>query len=231
MRLGVALLIALSLAGQAFAQVRTQPGTGDPRLQTLDYTPDQVFLLEVAPGYQMMVELAADEQIENIAVGDSGAFQVTANRRGDRLFIKPLQGGVTTNMTVITNVRLYAVQLQSLPGPTADMAYAVRFRYPTTAEDGTGGEEAGELAGRYRLSGDRTVRPIRIGDDGRHTYIEWDPAHALPAVYALDRQGRETLVNGMMRDDVYVIDTVISRLVFRRDDQVARARRVAERSN
>jgi len=224
-------LVAFALSAPAAAQLRPQPGTGDPRLQTIEYAPDQVFLLEVAPGYQMMVELAADEQIENIAVGDSGAFQVTANRRGDRLFIKPLRGGVTTNMTVVTNVRLYAVQLQSLPGPTPDMAYAVRFRYPTAAEDGTGGEDAGELAGRYRLSGDRTVRPIRIGDDGRHTYIQWDPAHALPAVYALDRQGRETLVNGMMRDDVYVIDTVISRLVFRRDNQVARARRVAEGSN
>lgn len=225
-----ALLLALSLAAPAAAQVRPQPGGGDPRLQTIDYAPDQVFLLEVAPGYQMMVELAADEQIENIAVGDSGAFQVTANRRGDRLFIKPIHSGVTTNMTVVTNARLYAVQLQSLPGPTPDMAYTVRFRYPTPQEDGTGGEEAGELAGRYRLSGDRSVRPTRIGDDGRHTYIEWDTAHALPAVYARDRQGRETLVNGMMRDDVYVIDTVISRLVFRRDDQVARARRVAERN-
>lgn len=225
-----ALLLALGLAAPAAAQVRPQPGSGDPRLQTVDYAPDQVFLLEIAPGYQMTVELAADEQIENIAVGDTGAFQVTANRRGDRLFIKPLQAGVTTNMTVITNARLYAVQLQSLPGPTPDMAYTVRFRYPTAAEDGTGGEEAGELAGRYRLSGDRSVRPLRIGDDGRHTYIEWDRAHALPAVFALDRQGREILVNGMMRDDVYVIDTVISRLVFRRDDQVARARRVAERS-
>jgi type IV secretion system protein VirB9 len=226
----VAALLALALAAPLEAQVRPRPGPGDPRLQTIDYAPDQVFLLEVAPGYQMMVELAPDEQIENIAVGDSGAFQVTANRRGDRLFIKPLQVGVTTNMTVITNVRLYAVQLQSLSGPTPEMAFAVRFQYPTPAEDGTGGEEAGEIAGRYRLSGDRSVRPTRIGDDGRHTYIEFDEARALPAVYALDSDGHETLVNGMMRDDVFVLDTVIARLVFRRDRNVARAVRVAERS-
>jgi type IV secretion system protein VirB9 len=224
------LLLALALAAPAAAQVRPQSGPGDPRLQTLDYAPDQVFLLEVAPGYQMMVELAPDEQIENIAVGDSGAFQVTANRRGDRLFIKPLQMGVTTNMTVVTNVRLYAIQLQSLSGPTPEMGYAVRFRYPSAAADAAAQEDAGELAGRYRLSGDRAVRPSRIGDDGRHTYIEWDASHALPAVYALDSENRETLVNGMMREDVFVIDTVIARLVFRRDGNVARATRVAERT-
>ena len=33
---------------------------------------------------------------------------------------------------------------------------------------------------------------------------------SLPAVYALDEQGQERLVNGMMRDDLFVIDGVVA---------------------
>jgi len=224
---------ALLAAMPAAAQVRPQPGTGDPRLQTVDYAPDQVVTLQVAPGYQLTVELAPDEQIENVALGDSAAWQVTANRRGDRLFIKPLQQGVTTNMTVITNARVYAVDLVPLFGATPDMAYTVRFRYPEAGEDAadeSAAEGEATVQGRYRLSGARRLRPSRIGDDGRQTFIEWPEDRPLPAVYGIGRDGQETLVNGMMRDGVYVIDSVLTTLVFRIDRHVARATRVRERA-
>ena len=170
----LALALALTLAAApAASQVRPQPGAGDRRLQTVDYAADQVFILEVAPGYQLTVELAPDEQIENVAVGDASAWQVTANRRGDRLFIKPLQAGVSTNMTVITSARVYAMDLVPLGGPSPEMAYTVRFRYPEAGEDAAADEEAETvLAGRYRLTGARRLRPSRIGDDGRQTFIE-----------------------------------------------------------
>jgi type IV secretion system protein VirB9 len=217
----------------AAAQVRPQPGAGDARLQTIDYVADQVVVLEVAAGYQLTVELAPDEQIENVAIGNSGAWQVTANRRGDRLFIKPLQAGVSTNMTVITNARLYAIDLMPLSGPSSEMAYTVRFNYPDDARTGAGEDAAAEtpMDGRYRVSGARALQPSRIGDDGRHTYIEWPADRPIPAVYAVGPDGEESLVNGMMRDEVFVIDSVAQRLVFRIDRQTARAVRVRQRPN
>lgn len=229
----LALLLAASVvAAPALAQRRPQPGSGDPRIQTVDYAADQVVVLEAAPGYQLTLELAPDEQIENVAVGDSGAWQVTANRRGDRLFIKALQGGVTTNMAVITNARLYAIDLVPLHGPSSEMAYTVRFRYPEPGEDQAAAEEdvaERPVEGRYRLSGDRRLRPSRIGDDGHQTFIEWPREAAIPAVYGLDREGNETIVNGMMREDVFVIDSVLQRLVFRIDRRSARAVRARVR--
>jgi type IV secretion system protein VirB9 len=229
-RIAALALLAAMFAMPAAAQVRPQPGAGDRRLQTVDYAADQVVILEVAPGYQLTVELAPDEQIENVAVGDASAWQVTANRRGDRLFIKPLQSGVTTNMTVITNARLYAIDLVPLSGPSPEMAYTVRFRYPEPGEEAAAAADAeAPVEGRYRVSGARSLQPSRIGDDGRHTYIEWPADRAIPAVYGIDSEGRETLVNGMMRDDVYVIDSVMPRLVFRIDRRTARAVRVQPR--
>lgn len=205
-----------------------QPGpwpTSGSSFRTVDYVPEQVVRLEAAPGYQLMVEFAPDEHIETVAVGDSGAWQVTANKRGDRLFVKPLQDGVATNMTVVTDARLYAFALEPLSGSQPDMAYAVRFRYaaPARAADAT----PQTAAGHYKLSGDRNLLPSAMHDDGVHTYVAWDEDRPIPAIYALDARGRETLVNGMMRDDRMVIDSVHNRLVFRIDNHKATARRVA----
>ncbi|HEV2864984.1 MAG TPA: TrbG/VirB9 family P-type conjugative transfer protein [Allosphingosinicella sp.] len=230
----LAAALALALAPGALpAQVQPQPGTGDPRVQTVDYDPDQVVLLQAAPGYQVTLEFG-DERIENVAVGDSGSWQVTANRRGDFLFVKPLQAA-PTNMTVVTDSRVYLFELSPIYGADAGMAYTVRFRYP--APEGAAAEEETAQGGpddapqgRYRLSGARSLRPSAISDDGVHTYIEWPAERTLPAVYTVDGQGRESLVNGAMRDEVFVIDEVVRRLVFRIDDREARAERVAPRA-
>ena len=225
----LAALVWLAAAPSA-AQVQPQAGAGDPRIQVVDYDPDQVVSIQGAPGYQVTIELGPDEHIENVALGDSGAWQATPNRRGDHVFVKPLQAGVPTNMTVVTDVRVYLFDLVPVYDASAGMAYTVRFRYPTP-----GGQPEEEVAeadreeGRYRLSGTRALRPSRISDDGVHTYIEWPRDRALPAVYAVRPDGSESLVNGMMRDDLFVIDSVVPRLVFRIDRQVARANRITER--
>lgn len=225
----LALVVLLAMPFSAAAQVRPQPGMGNPHVQSVDYDPDQVVMLQSAPGYQISVELAPDEHIENVAVGDSGAWQVSANRRGNRLFVKPTQQGVTTNMVVVTDARLYSFELVPLSGPQPDMAYTVRFRYPTPAR-ATPGVVAGAQAKvvRYRLRGSRALRPTGIDDDGVHTYIEWPADRALPAIYAVDGAGHESLVNGMMREGLLVIDSVQPRLVFRVDKRSASAERVAD---
>jgi type IV secretion system protein VirB9 len=226
-RFAALAFLVLLCAAPAAAQIRPQAGTGDPHLQTVRYAEGQVVLLELAPGYQMTLELSPDEQVENVAVGDSGAWQVTANRRGDRLFIKSVQSGVSTNMTVITNARLYAMELSPLSGPAQAMAYVVRFTYPEPEKPA---EEIG-VTGNYRLTGDKALRPSRISDDGEHTYIEWPKERPLPAVYAADEKGEERLVNGMMREDgLFVIDSIAPRLVFRIDKQVAGAKRVVPKA-
>jgi type IV secretion system protein VirB9 len=219
----LAALAAVPLAAPA----QPPPETGDARIQSVVYNADQIVLLQGAPGYLITVAFGPDEQIENVAVGDSAAWQVTPNRRGDYLFVKPVQSGVATNMTVVTSVRTYLFELSPLYGPSPQMAYTVRFTYPGGEAESVADEApTGEVQGSYRLSGDRALRPSRIADDGRHTYIEWPRERALPAVYALDSKGRESLVNGAMRNDLFVVDAVVSTLVFRIDRQVARAERV-----
>jgi type IV secretion system protein VirB9 len=224
----LALLVALIgalVAQPAMAQLRPTPGAGDPRIQTVLYDPDQVVLLQVSTGYQLTVEFAPDERIENVAVGDSGAWQITPNKRGDHLFIKPTTNSVITNLTVITDARTYVFELA--PGGGVTPAYTIRFDYPKPPAPEAGATPALE-AGRYKLSGAPALRPDAISDDGVKTYIIWREDQTLPAVFVIDRQGRETLADGAMRDGRFVLDSVNDRLIFRFDKQTAGALRVPQ---
>ena len=187
-----------AVAAPATAQVRPTPGAGDPRIQTVLYDPDQVVQLQVAPGYQLTVEFAPDERIETVAVGDSGAWQVTPNKRGDRLFIRPSGGGVTTNMTVVTDAR--AIISSCRPAMAGAQAYTVRFTYPPPPRRAAERRPVAE-PGRYKLSGDEDAaarRDLRRRRENLHRMAA--PTRRLPAVFAIDRDGKETLVNGTMRD-------------------------------
>lgn len=233
---GLALaLLAVSLP--VAAQVQPVPGNGDPHLQVVDYQAGQVVQLRGSPGYQLMLELSPDEQIQNVALGDSGAWQVSASRTGDRLFLKPVQAGAPTNMTVVTSVRLYAFELVAMPDPSADMPFTVQFRYPPPASPATATNDGFvDVAGarrrlsQYRISGDRVLRPAAVTDDGYRTYIRWPKGAPIPAIYAIDPFGNEVLVNGMMGpDDIYVVDGIPQLLTFRIDRDMAEARRLNPR--
>jgi type IV secretion system protein VirB9 len=219
-------------AGAALAQVQPQPAGGDPHLQQIDYDAGQIVQLRGTPGYQMMIELSPDEQIQNVALGDSAAWQVSVNREGDRLFLKPAQSDISTNMTVVTSVRIYNFDLASLSEPTPDMPYTVQFRYPAPKPVVADGQyidvsAATRRISRYKVSGNRQLCPTGMTNDGQHTFILWPRNVPIPAVYAEDGRGNEVLLNGMMgTDDVYVIDGVPDRLAFRIDSDVARAVRI-----
>jgi type IV secretion system protein VirB9 len=215
--------VALALAVPAIAQ------TGDSRIQSIAYRDDQVVRVRAAPGYQVTIELASDERIGNIALGDGAAWQVTANKAGNLLFVKPLQLNAPTNMTVVTDVRHYQFELVGVAEPGGDLPFAIRFRYPAGSGalglPGGDGAAVGPMLADYRLSGDRALYPAAISDDGTRTFIEWPADGPLPAVYRRDH-GTETLLNGNMRGRFFVLDEVVSQLVFRLDRQRTRAERL-----
>lgn len=224
--------VLMLFAAPASAQVQPQPTGGDPHLQAIDYDVGAIVRLRGAPGYQMMIELSPDEQVKSVALGDGTAWQVSVSKEGDRLFLKPSQPDISTNMTVVTSVRVYNFDLASLSAPSPDMPYSVAFRYPATkAKPEEGGyvdvAAATRRVSRYKVSGDRQLWPSEMTNDGQHTYISWPRSAPIPAVYGVDAKGHDALVNGMMgTDDVYVVDGVPDRLMFRIDDGVAYAVRL-----
>ncbi|NRA74014.1 MAG: TrbG/VirB9 family P-type conjugative transfer protein [Rickettsiales bacterium] len=107
------------------------PINTDKRIKTYVYHPSDVYLVTISPGFQTSIEFAHGEQIQTISVGDS--FSWLLNPMGNRLFIKPLENNVRTNMTIITNLRTYQFDILSSSEKEymTDIAYVIRFYYPS----------------------------------------------------------------------------------------------------
>ncbi len=225
---GLQVSLILLLLGTSAAAQTPLLGGADPRIRTLAYDAGQIYRLQVATRYQLTVLFGSDEIVENVAIGDTDAWQVSLNGRGDALFLKPLSASGVTNMTVITDQRVYSFELAPTYGPSADTPFSVRFSYPGHDRALTA---VPEPTTRYRLSGARALQPEAISDDGVHTFIRWRDEQSLPAVFGLDDRGAEALLEGHVRDGLYVIDAVHATLLFRRDHQVARASRVSDRGS
>ncbi len=102
----------------------------DARIRTLVYNDNEVFRIVARSGFQTDVELALDETIDTLSIGDAIGWQITP--ASHRIFIKPLQKTGITNLSVITNRHTYQFELVASNPVSAkpDHAYVVRFYYP-----------------------------------------------------------------------------------------------------
>ena len=107
------------------------PLTVDNRIKTYVYNQNEVYLLTLHHGFQSHVEFAKGEEIETLSIGDTYAWKLTP--LGNRLFIKPMEKNIRTNMTIITNKRTYQFDLiakEIEEDEEANLVYLVRFYYP-----------------------------------------------------------------------------------------------------
>lgn len=107
------------------------PITTDNRIKTYIYSPNEVYLLVLHFGFQSHIEFAKSEEIHTITVGDSYAWKITP--LANRLFIKPMEKNIRTNMTIITNKRTYQFDIVAKEledGEEKDLVYVIRFYYP-----------------------------------------------------------------------------------------------------
>ena len=200
-----------------------EPGLVDPHIQSVLYSPDEVIQLRGALGWQIMLEFAPDERIENVSIGDALAWQVTPNKRARNLFLKPLIKNATTNMTVVTDKRRYAFSLETTPR-LRTTPWVVQFDYPREVVETF--EEPlppppPPLNFAYRMAGDVTLLPARVWDDGLMTYFEFAETTPIPAIFAGGPGKTESLVNSMTRDRVIVVQQTSGRFTLRTGKQVA----------
>ena len=230
-RIGLALMLALTGSAPVFAAQNPVPGVVDPRIRTVAYDPDEVVRLQGWFGYQMMIEFAPDERIENVSIGDALGWQVTPNKKANLLFLKPIDRTAATNMTVVTDKRRYAFELTVAPDRArqAEMAYVIRFRYPqagpTTVVDlppppvePVLPPETWNFA--YTITGSKASAPATVFDDGKSTYFAWQPTSATPGIFAIGADGKESLVNYAVKGRYTVVDQLAPRFMLRSGKEV-----------
>ncbi|MCR6659877.1 MAG: TrbG/VirB9 family P-type conjugative transfer protein [Asticcacaulis sp.] len=226
------LMIISALPGSGLAQ-SYEP---DSRLRTIDYDPAAVVRLEGCQNFQTMITLASDEHVENVGVGDSAAWQVTPNKRGNLIFVKAIAPKGYTNMSVVSDKRSYSFELRTAPASDCargQITYELRFRYPPAQSAGTPVNPASppdpnaflpvpeKRNAAYTFSGAADLVPIRVFDDGISTYMKWATGVTAPAVYALNSDNTESIVNYASRGDYFVVEQVAPAFVLRRGDEKA----------
>lgn len=218
----LSLLLAVALAAAAPAHAQ------DPRIRTVVWRPDRVVSLVGHFGYLVTIELPPGDRVENVAIGDSLAWQVTPNKRGDMLFVKPVEEGPPTNLTVTTSARQYSFELsarrRTAETSPAEMTYVLRIRLPETkADDLTDASRPSAPSlldrpitnERYTFTGAAQNLPSRVYDDGVSTFFEWPQGAMTPAIFAPGPDGKDSVVNYSYAGDRIVVHQVAERFTLR----------------
>lgn len=226
-----------SVAGSAYAL--------DSRLRTQLFDPEQVVRIVGRPGIQSTIEFGNDERIENVAVGDSSAWQVTPNRRGSAIFLKPLSSVGVTNMTVVTDRRTYLFDLVA-GGKDVTPLYSLKFTYPvlapevsetvvsvaqgaitTDAHNASAPLAAPErLNFNWKVKGAKSLQPTRVFDDGSALFIGWDSRAPLPAVLSIAEGGEEGPLHYTVAGEYIVVKPLPALVVLRYGKYDAELRRL-----
>jgi type IV secretion system protein VirB9 len=196
----------------------------DNRLHTEFYSADRVVPVDGHEGFQTSILFKDDEKIENVAVGDSLAWQVTPNKRANVLFLKPILPNIRTNMTVVTDKRIYMFDL--VPSTTVRATvYSLRFQYPSeptpvpapapVAADPSPPHPAQAMNFSWTMKGDKKLFPAHICDDGKSIYLDWEKSASIPAILVAAADGTEGPVDYTVKDSTIVVSTETKTLILR----------------
>jgi len=245
-------LVALLMSGAmmstaptcAWALEMPGPGARDARVRSVDYDPLQVVKITGQYRTATQVLFGDAETILHVALGDTTAWDVAAEK--NILFIKPKAAHGLTNLIVTTALpggatRNYTFELSvGEPRPGAGL-FVLRFRYPAdlraAASAAISAEEQalvakitalklerGTIEGKrnlaYAVQGAASLQPSEVSDNGRFTVLRFPGAQAIPAIYEVTPDGSESLVPFDVRGEFVVIHGVARQLRLRRGRDV-----------
>ncbi|MEO1047922.1 MAG: TrbG/VirB9 family P-type conjugative transfer protein [Pseudomonadota bacterium] len=246
-----ALFLPVVAAAMASAPVYAQdesvePAPTDARIITEVYDANTVFTIRGKVKVQTTVRFADDEAIQNVAIGDSKAWQVQPNKAQSLLFVKPLEPRAVTNLTVVTSKRTYLFDLVAAPNNAP--LYVLQFRHPelekareearlaaleaekeakanalelAAANDPYAVLDPAALNFAWAGSGESGLLPTRAYDDGDALFLTWPTGISIPAILITNDDGEEGPVNFTVRGDTVVLDRVPSQIILRSGEEVA----------
>ena len=201
------------------------------------YDYDERFVYEIycKPYHITDIELEPGEEVwEAPFVSEPDVWQIGAgvSKKGgadvQHFFLKPSYSKLASNMIIITNRRIYHLNLRSYKD---DYMAMVQWNYPPSmpyvmAKSESAASVKSVLSGSSPefLSFDYKIKyspfkkpafiPIRIYDDGAKTYIEVDEQvlHGqLPALFAEDKN----IINYRVKGTLFIVDQLITKATLR----------------
>ncbi|MHC1551049.1 P-type conjugative transfer protein VirB9 [Phyllobacterium sp. K27] len=217
-------------ATQGLAEIAPRRGAADSRVRTVSYNPVNVVSVDATHGVSTMIVFGDSEKIETVAVGDSLSWKIEPNKRGNIIFLKPVESKTVTNMNVVSDKRAYTFILRSRAVSEGDQTFMVKFRYPDEEADANLLAKARQLVSEpnrdnfrfetsntdYSFRGDRELKPKNAFDDGIKTWFRFDGD--IPSIFVVEGGKREIIANFRREGEYIVVDKIASQWVLRRGD-------------
>jgi type IV secretion system protein VirB9 len=149
------------------------------------------------------------------------------------IVLKPFNPGLDTNLLITTDRRAYYLRLLSKPD---DYVARIAFAYPEDEQDRQWREHLAQQKERERKQtqiaelpanaiesmnfsysvsgGDTAIRPVRVFDDGRKTYIQMPPEaqhREAPVLVVIGADGKQEMVNYRVKECMYIVDRLFDR--------------------
>jgi type IV secretion system protein VirB9 len=218
------MLVLLIGVGVAYAESTPLPGLLDSRIRAAPYSADEVFVLRGFVGYQTDLEFELGETFVGLGAGDIDGLSFVA--QDNHLFLKPKAAKVGTNLTILTTRRSYQLDYSATAAPpdaSEPVTYVLRFTYPPTPKEGGEASERALAAETHRpknidywYCGDPSLQPVAASDDGVHTRLTFAAKAEQPAIFILNEDGSESLLNFSMDEGDVIVHRVARRLILRR---------------
>jgi type IV secretion system protein VirB9 len=128
-------------------------------------------------------------------------------------------------MTVYTSQNTYTFELRAVPIPagSSTLNYRIGFRYPERERARAVSRQADQMRPRdpnYYVAGPKAAfRPVAVYDDGRRTTFEFPPDAPRPAIFRVDEQGRESIINVRETETGAVVTGTSDRWTLRIGDE------------
>jgi P-type conjugative transfer protein TrbG len=194
-----------------------------------------LYAVQASPQRITDIALEPGETLLSVSAGDTTRWIVGDAQSGiagniqSHILVKPNAANLATNLVIMTDRRVYHVDLRSTSG--AAMA-SVAWRYPVemtqlsslpppppppaAASPPSPVFTPETLNLRYRIDGDKPDwRPLSAFDDGKQVYIEMpDNLIEAPPLYVIGDEGLEA-VNYRIRGKYYIVDRLFKKAELR----------------
>lgn len=217
------LILALSSPAQAERSPRSMGA--DVRVRQVTYSPIDVVRIDTHLRVNTAIELGNSERISQVLLGDSESFEVEVLSNRHTISVKPVVARASSNMTIYTNRRAIAFYLTE--GRTNSKTYRVVVNFPKKPRPSRS-VATGPRDVAYQFAGNANFRPVRVWNNGRHTYMEF-PNDTRPSVFGVNGSGYETTTNSVTRGRIIRLSGIQSEYSIKIGDEVVCVRRVESR--
>lgn len=227
------LFFVFAIFQEAQAVISPRPIGNENRIKIINYMPNSVIRFVGHYMYHSIIEFAPGEEVKTITMGTPQSWQLYPN--GNRIFLKPVAEDAATNMTIITNQRMYFFEMHAEYAESISdkgLVFMMKFIYPDSLNNSLANlnstlpppdlKRPDTYNLHYSISGPKTeIEPILIFDDGEFTYFKFRNVNAeLPAFFIIDSEGGEGMVNYRISSGYVVVERVASKFTLRHGHSV-----------